>query len=110
MSIRTTSPDRQLPLPEMSVVQIDTWPADAEAAIIEMARRGTQFSAFDLTENGLSDPPNPRWWGVAFMAAHRAGLIEKAGVIESRRPSRAHGLCRMWIGSEYASCTSGAHP
>ncbi|SNS55022.1 hypothetical protein SAMN05421642_103245 [Rhodococcoides kyotonense] len=110
MSIRTSAPDRQLPLPEMPVALADTWPVDAEAAIAEMARRGIRFSAYDLTENGLPDPPNPRWWGVAFMAAHRAGIIEKAGVVESRRPSRAHGLCRMWTGSEHPSVLSGVRP
>lgn len=75
--------------------------ADACAAAIEvMARRGTVFQAADLIAEGLVDEPDsPNRWGPAFLRASRAGVIEAAGVQQSRRATVHRSLCRAWQGT-----------
>ncbi|CAL9665790.1 hypothetical protein SUDANB145_07389 (plasmid) [Streptomyces sp. enrichment culture] len=75
--------------------------ADACAAAIElMARRGTVFQAADLIAEGLVDEPDsPNRWGPAFLRASRAGVIEAAGVVQSRRATVHRSLCRAWQGT-----------
>ncbi|MFI8531758.1 hypothetical protein ACIGMX_16150 [Streptomyces aquilus] len=75
--------------------------ADACANAIEMmARRGTVFQAADLIAEGLIDEPDsPNRWGPAFLRASRAGVIEAAGVQQSRRTTVHRSLCRAWRGT-----------
>ncbi|WHM32413.1 hypothetical protein OH540_21150 [Streptomyces sp. BPPL-273] len=75
--------------------------ADACAAAIElMARRGTVFQAADLIVEGLVDEPDsPARWGPAFLRASRAGVIEAAGVTQSKRATVHRSLCRAWQGT-----------
>ncbi|MFD0256470.1 hypothetical protein ACFVGX_36825 [Streptomyces sp. NPDC127113] len=75
--------------------------ADACAAAIElMARRGTVFQAADLIAEGLVDEPDsPARWGPAFLRASRAGVIEAAGVAQSKRATVHRSLCRAWQGT-----------
>lgn len=75
--------------------------ADACAAAIElMARRGTVFQAADLIAEGLVDEPDsPARWGPAFLKASRAGVIESAGVVQSKRATVHRSLCRAWQGT-----------
>ncbi|WP_030682117.1 hypothetical protein [Streptomyces cellulosae] len=75
--------------------------ADACAAAIElMARRGTEFQAADLITEGLVDEPDsPNRWGPAFLRASRAGVIEAAGIAQSKRTTVHRSLCRTWQGT-----------
>ncbi|WP_411078499.1 hypothetical protein [Streptomyces sp. cmx-10-25] len=75
--------------------------ADACAAAIElMARRGAVFQAADLIAGGLVDEPDsPSRWGPAFLRASRAGVIEAAGVVQSKRATVHRSLCRAWQGT-----------
>jgi hypothetical protein len=75
------------------------WTAQALAAIEAAALAGEPFDAFSLTQRGLPQPPHASMWGPLFRDAARAKIIQKAGVHESQRPSRARGLCRVWIGA-----------
>lgn len=76
--------------------------ADACAAAIElMARRGTVFQTADLIAEGLVDEPDsPNRWGPAFLRASKAGVIEAAGVQQSRRATVHRSLCRAWQGTK----------
>ncbi|MFF9758610.1 hypothetical protein ACF1G4_03415 [Streptomyces caelestis] len=87
----------------MALAQANTpveW-ADACAAAIElMAKRGVVFQAADLIAEGLVDEPDsPARWGPAFLRASRAGVIEAAGVVQSRRATVRRSLCRAWQGT-----------
>jgi hypothetical protein len=76
------------------------WATACRAAIELMARRGEPFQAADLIAEGLIDEPdNPARWGAAFNAAARAGVIEHAGVVPSRRATVHRSLCRQWTGT-----------
>lgn len=76
------------------------WATACRAAIELMARRGTPFQAADLIAEGLVDEPDhTARWGAAFMAAAKAGVIEHAGVVPSRRATVHRSLCRQWIGT-----------
>lgn len=94
----------------MALAAANTTPewADACAAAIElMARRGTVFQAADLIAEGLVDEPDsPNRWGPAFLRASRAGVIEAAGVQQSKRTTVHRSLCRAWQGT--ADYRSGA--
>lgn len=76
------------------------WADACAAAIEEMARRGSVFQAADLITEGLVDEPDsPNRWGPAFLRAARAGVIEAAGVQQSRRATVHRSLCRAWKGT-----------
>ncbi|MEU2336896.1 hypothetical protein ABZ608_25415 [Streptomyces sp. NPDC013172] len=76
------------------------WADACAAAIEEMARRGAIFQAADLIAEGLVDEPDsPNRWGPAFLKASRAGVIEAAGVQQSRRATVHRSLCRAWQGT-----------
>ena len=76
------------------------WADNCAAAIEVMARRGTVFQAADLIAEGLVDEPDsPNRWGPAFLRASRAGVIEAAGVTQSRRATVHRSLCRAWQGT-----------
>ncbi len=97
--IRRAPSPRQVVLPDMLVAESlkKRWTYIAIAAIGQAAKEKDRFTAWTLSdEYGLMDPPNFRWWGLAFAQAHRNGLIEYAGFQESPRPSRARGVCRVW--------------
>lgn len=74
------------------------WNAQALAAIEAAALTGKPFDAHTLTVAGLPNPPHSNMWGSLFKEAARAKIIRKVGVHESERPSRARGLCRVWLG------------
>lgn len=76
------------------------WATACRSAIELMARRGTPFQAADLITEGLVDEPDhSARWGAAFQAAARAGVIEHAGVVPSRRATVHRSLCRQWVGT-----------
>lgn len=74
------------------------WTSQALAAIEAAALAGEPFDAFSLTQKGLPLPPHHNMWGSLFRKAARAKIIRKVGSHESERPSRARGLCRVWLG------------
>lgn len=90
-----------------AVAESDPWWHDcALRALSWLAEGGRPFDAFDLTELGVPDPDHPNRWGALFNAARQSGLIECVGFRESRRPSRAGGVCRVWQGKQAASGTT----
>lgn len=75
------------------------WATACDAAIRTMARRGTEFQAADLIDEGLVDEPaHPSQWGPRFQAAERDGVIEAAGAARSRRATVRASLCHTWRG------------
>lgn len=80
----------------------DFWWDGAMRAVVWLARCPGEFDAFDVTELGVPEPDHPARWGALFRAAATAGVIEPAGFHQSRRPSRAGGVCRVWRGRQAA--------
>ncbi|WP_420032302.1 hypothetical protein ACN2WE_05415 [Streptomyces sp. cg28] len=75
------------------------WATACRNAIELMARRGTPFQAADLIAEGLVDEPDhTARWGAAFNAAARAGLIEEAGFVKSKRATVHGSICKQWQG------------
>lgn len=72
------------------------WEADARETLERIAAEGKPFTAYDLTEADLRNPPNPNCWGALFRQAATDGVIRRVGFVESRRPGRRHGVCRVW--------------
>jgi hypothetical protein len=76
------------------------WADACAAAIEEMARRDVEFQAADLIAEGLvAEPDSPNRWGPAFLRASRAGVIEAAGIAQSKRATVHRSLCRTWRGT-----------
>lgn len=76
------------------------WATRCDAAIEEMARRGTPFQAADLiAENLVSEPPHPNCWGPRFIAASRRGVIEHFQYGGSNRATVHRSICHQWIGT-----------
>ncbi|MEU2316599.1 hypothetical protein ACFY7X_13560 [Streptomyces althioticus] len=76
------------------------WATACRAAIELMARRGIPFQAADLIAEGLIDEPDhPARWGAAFNNAARAGVIEEAGFVRSKRATVHGSICKQWIGT-----------
>ena len=72
------------------------WDADARDTLERVAKQGKPFTAFDLTEADLRNPQHPNQWGALFRQAATDGVIRRVGFIESRRPGRRSGICRLW--------------
>jgi hypothetical protein len=76
------------------------WATACRAAIELMARRGIPFQAADLIAEGLVDEPDhPARWGAAFNGAARAGVIEEAGFVRSKRATVHGSICKQWTGT-----------
>lgn len=76
------------------------WGTACRAAIEVMARRGVPFQAADLIAEGLVDEPDhTARWGAAFNSAARAGVIEEAGFVKSKRATVHGSICKQWIGT-----------
>ena len=76
------------------------WATACRNAIELMARRGTPFQAADLIAEGLVDEPDhTARWGAAFNAAARAGVIEEAGFVKSKRATVHGSICKQWTGT-----------
>jgi hypothetical protein len=73
------------------------WLAGCLEAIRTLAATGRTFQAHDLiTDTGLAEPDNHHWWGTAFLAAKREGLIVRAGYAPSKRPTVRGSACAEW--------------
>lgn len=76
------------------------WATACRAAIELMARRESPFQAADLIAEGLIDEPDhPARWGAAFNGAARAGVIEEAGYVRSKRATVHGSICKQWTGT-----------
>jgi hypothetical protein len=80
----------------------EPWLDCATRGARELARRGQDFTADDLTELGVPDPDNPSRWGSLFSALKREGLITTVGYRASAKPSRNGGVTRVWRGTAKA--------
>lgn len=78
------------------------WGHDAQTAIEHMAETGADFTAYDLEQAGLRQPPTPNMWGPAFRAAAHSGIITDAGYRRSLRPGRRGSRCLVWVGTRNA--------
>lgn len=78
------------------------WKADATDLIEHLARVGGLFTANDLREWGLREPPHPNMWGTVFQVAARRGVIVYVDHVRSRRRQRAGGAVARWRGTEAA--------
>ena len=77
----------------------DSWWRDsAERAVVELARRGTDFSAEDVLELGVPEPDKSCRWGSLFAAMKKAGVVRPVGWRTSRKPSRNSAVVRVWQG------------
>ena len=77
------------------------WATACRGAIELMARRGQPFQAADLIAEGLVDEPDhPARWGAAFNNAARAGVIEEAGYVRSKRATVHGSICKQWTGTD----------
>lgn len=74
------------------------WVTRADAAIAQLAQRGTPFSAEDVAAIA-GRPDHPNAVGARFNAAARRGIIVKAGVVKASRPERHRNEMRLWIGA-----------
>jgi hypothetical protein len=83
------------------VGQLDPhWSARCDQAIRVLAERGSIFQAADLiAEHLVDEPPHPNCWGPRFLAASREGVIEPAGIAQSKRTTVHRSLCRAWRGT-----------
>lgn len=82
-----------------AVDNADPWTFDpAMAALKTFARMNPDrtFEAYDLEDEFGIHFDHPARWGALFQAAHQAGHIEPVGFTQSRRPSRAGGVTRVW--------------
>lgn len=76
------------------------WATQCQNAIALAASLHLPFQAADLVAAGLvGEPRHPNHWGPQFAAAHRAGVIEPAGVAKSKRTTVRNSLCRVWTGT-----------
>jgi len=73
------------------------WESDAREALERVAKEGKPFTAYDLTVKAeLRNPPTSGQWGALFRHAAEDGVIRRVGFVESRRPGRRGGVCRVW--------------
>lgn len=77
----------------------EPWIDCATRAVRELAGRGQDFTADDVTALGVPDPDHPSRWGSLFAAAKRDGIISPVGYVASSRPSRNGGVTRVWRGT-----------
>jgi hypothetical protein len=91
-------------LRDRGVAQVDAntdagWKALVDHIITELARTRAPFTADDVRDRGVPDPPTPQAWGARFLAASKAGQIRRIGYQPSRRASvHAHPVA-VWEGA-----------
>lgn len=81
----------------------DSWWRDcATRAAVELAQRGTDFTADDLYALGVPEPDSTARVGSLFSALKRDGLITLVGLRSSTRAARNGGAVRVWRGTAQA--------
>ena len=98
MSTPTRNPDAGAILPHADRPWLDC----ARRAATELARRGQDFTADDLTGLGVPDPDHPARWGSLFSTLKREGIITLVDYRASTKPSRNGGVVRVWRGTAAA--------
>lgn len=83
-----------------------SWREEAMEVLLRVAARGRPFQPYDLTLEGLGDPPHHNSWGSLFRTAANEGHISPIRFTYSSRPTRSAGVTREWIGTEF---TKQAH-
>ena len=78
----------------------DKWWGQAMGGISLLASTGESFDAFDLQSVGVGEPDHPNRYGALFRSAATAGVIEKVGFHQSKRPGRSGGVCAVWRGKQ----------
>jgi len=80
-----------------AVLEDCDWESDAREALERVAGEGKPFTAYDLTVKAeLRNPPTSGQWGALFRHAAEDGVIRRVGFVESKRPGRRGGVCRVW--------------
>lgn len=97
--------DTQAPHDEAGVVTAirhrdDVWWGQAMTGISLLALAGDPFDAYDLQSVGVGEPDHPNRYGALFRSAATAGVIEKVGFHQSKRPGRSGGVCAVWRGKQ----------
>ena len=98
MIAATWNPDAGAILPHADRPWLDC----ARRAATELARRGQDFTADDLTGRGVPDPDHPARWGSLFSALKREGIITLVDFRASAKPTRNGGVVRVWRGTAAA--------
>ena len=98
MNTPTRNPDAGTILPHADRPWLDC----ARRAATELARRGQDFTADDLTGLGVPDPDHPARWGSLFSALKREGIITLVDFRASAKPTRNGGVVRVWRGTAAA--------
>jgi hypothetical protein len=76
----------------------DAWRIACDIAIAKLASTLKPFTAEDVRAT-VGDPPNhPNAMGARFLAAARAGLLEKQGYTSPSRPSSHASVIAVWCG------------
>lgn len=85
----------------------DVWRANAWGALDALAASGVEFTADDVRDAGVGEPPHPNHWGALFLAAQAQQVIRKVAVAPSRnRRSHASAVFR-WVGTAPTGSAEG---
>lgn len=77
----------------------DRWWRDCAWRVLEqLAKSGREFQARDLVDCGVPEPAHPNHWGSLLYAARQAGLVERVGFAQSKRPETRGSIVRVWRG------------
>jgi hypothetical protein len=77
----------------------DWWRRTALQAIKHLVAVGRPFTADDVRDLGVPDPPSPKAAGALFGGLSRSGLIEPVGYVKSRHPTAHAATVRVWLGA-----------
>lgn len=77
-----------------------TWRPKAEAALDQLIRSGSPFTADDLRALVDEPPDHPNQVGALIMGASRRGEIRKLGYRQSRVKSRQAGSLALWVAAD----------
>ncbi|WP_369045159.1 hypothetical protein [Sinomonas sp. P10A9] len=84
-----------------AVLEVPDWFPEAWAILEARAELPGTFTVDDLCDDGMARPDRPSDLGALFRKAQRAGIIQQAGFVVSRRKERHKGPVRVWIGTEH---------
>lgn len=92
-------PDPRLSGPQDATAD-DFWTETAMQAVIELAKTGEVFEAYDcVLRFGTPEPTSSAQWGALMRSAASRGLITAVAAGPSKRPSTNGALTRKWRGT-----------